>query len=69
MDWLTKWFYERGYCASSAPRTRTQSPGKRRLRLTLYTHTSFDWIYNAFYTSKKMKRLPAELGKYLTPSS
>ena len=39
-------------------------------RLTLFTHTSFGWIYDSFYLDidgVKTKVVPSRIGDYLTP--
>jgi hypothetical protein len=49
--WLTKYFYEQGYCNSPNPKIIIR--GNRKIfRLTTYSFTSFDWIYNGFYHNK-----------------
>lgn len=60
MLWLTKWFYLRGYCASIKPKTITRGT-RKTLRLTLFTFTNLDWIYNAFYKNKPIKGATSSL--------
>jgi len=56
--WLAKFFYDHGYCKSPKPnkitrivsnKDRTGSKTRTIYRISLFTHTSFDWIYNSFY--------------------
>ncbi|KAJ3201865.1 hypothetical protein HK099_002067, partial [Clydaea vesicula] len=77
LDWLTNWFFIRGYCASIKPKTINRGDIKI-VRLTLYTYTNLDWIYNAFYKinyssssskSTKIKVLPSFVANFLTPAS
>nr|QCQ69142.1 LAGLIDADG endonuclease [Powellomyces hirtus] len=73
--WLTRFFYERGYCASPIPNRivikvpacdRTGPKTRITYRLTLFTFTSFGWIYNAFYRNG-IKVVPVMISDYLTP--
>lgn len=76
--WLTRFFYEKGYCASPLPKkiirnvpaTERRGPKTRVIyRLTLFTFTSFDWIYNAFYKNN-VKVVPTSIiADYLTPAT
>lgn len=83
MHWLSKRLFELGYCSSPSPKkikraaTKTQ-PAREFLRLSLFTFTSFDWIYNGFYgnptinpftgKSIRVKRVPLWIGDYLNPA-
>jgi len=81
LNHLAKWFYAEGYCSSPNPKTifrkvskssRIDAKTRTIHRLTLFTHTSFDWIYNDFYTmngEKRIKTIPNWIGDYLTPLS
>lgn len=73
---LTLYFYEQGYCSSIVPKLLTRPGRDNRLdnrydyRLTLFTHTSFAWIYDSFYLDidgVKTKVVPSWIGDYLTP--
>ena len=65
-DYLSKY----GYCSETTPKitTRMGKGGKLRYvsRFKTYTFTSFNWIQAAFYSDNK-KRLPSNIGKYLSP--
>jgi hypothetical protein len=78
---LNSFFFERGYCSSVVPKLVKKSEGindKRidksvtrfNYRLTLFTFTSFYWIYEGFYhkvNGVTVKRVPNWIGEYLTP--
>lgn len=73
--YINKLFYLHGYCPSPHPKSYIRNGGKRTLRLTTFTFTSFDWIYEGFYYVKKsgdnqnirVKRIPLWIKSYLTP--
>lgn len=71
--WLAKFFYDRGYCASPVPIKINRKGSKSRTiyRVSLFTFTSFEWIYNAFYVSvphrNGVKVVPQLVSDFLTP--
>lgn len=73
MEYLA-WFHNKifslGYCKEQMPETeKTIGEEGRPLRsynLKTFNFTSFNWILNSFYDGDK-KRVPEEIGIYLTP--
>lgn len=76
--WQAKYFYDRGYCESPTPKKitrtisnkdRTGSKTRTIYRISLFTHTSFHWIYNSFYVwkGKRVKVVPEWIGDYQNP--
>ena len=71
---LTLLFYNLGYCARPIP-TLVEKSDKEiekrfNYRLSLFTFTSFIWIYDSFYKTvkgKTIKCVPFYIGDYLTP--
>lgn len=73
--------FEYGYCSSFVPKLvkKSESVNDKRIdksvtrfnyRLTLFTYTSFYWIYEGFYAKENgvtVKRVPEWIGEYLTP--
>ena len=80
IHYLTLYFYNLGYCARPVPvlvtktNKNTTSGFKEKsfnYRLTLFTFTSLNWIFDSFYTkadgNPKKKRVPFFISEYLTP--
>ena len=77
---LTYYFYKLGYCARPVPAlvkksgiqniTSSQPEDRFNYRLTLFTFTSFNWIYDSFYTNgiggNVIKKVPLFIPEYLT---
>jgi len=71
--------YELGYCSNITPKLVAKSEKDKLLnktetrfnyRLTLFTFTSFLWIYNSFYIKKNgkvIKRVPVWIDEFITP--
>jgi ubiquinol-cytochrome c reductase cytochrome b subunit len=70
MLFLHKLISELGYCNPNLPiiTTRLGSKGKIRkiVRITTWTFTSFNWIYDLWYPNK-IKHVPECIDQYLTP--
>jgi hypothetical protein len=83
IDELAQWFFARGYCAYPVPtliirkvsaNSRVNAKERRIWRLTLFTYSSFGWIYNAFYIDNpknkgKIKVVPSLVSDYMIPLS
>lgn len=83
-NFQAKWFYARGYCYKPVPKkiirkisksSRQNSKTRIIYRVTLFTHTSFHWLYNGFYKikvinnkKKRVKIIPRWIGDYMTVS-
>lgn len=74
IHYLTLYFYNLGYCARPMPILIEKSDDKieKRFnyRLSLFTFTSFVWIYDEFYKSldgKNVKQVPLLISNYLSP--
>ena len=75
IHYLTLYFYSLGYCARPIPvlikKKDTIIENRFNYRLTLFTFTNFNWIYNSFYTEVKggkvIKKVPLFISEYLTP--
>jgi hypothetical protein len=73
--------FEAGYCSSLIPKLvkKSEKVNDRRkdknitrfnYRLTLFTFTSFHWIFKSFYYKKNgvtIKRIPEWIEEYITP--
>lgn len=73
LSWLTNFFYIRGYCQSPYPK-RIFRGNRLYSRLTLFTFTNLDWVFNGFYyydSQNKIfkKRVPLWIKHYFTPIS
>nr|UEP17219.1 hypothetical protein [Lactarius zonarius] len=70
MLFLHKLLSDLGYCNSKLPviTTRLGSKGKIRkiVRISTWTYTSFNWIYDLWYNNK-IKHVPECIDQYLTP--
>jgi hypothetical protein len=78
---LSEKLYSYGYCSSPEPKLVKKVEGindkrldksvvRHNFRLTLYTFTSLNWVYEGFYqeeNGKKIKVIPQWIGEYLTP--
>jgi len=68
--WFHKYLATRGYCCPKKPilKTRIGAGGKVRFfcRIRTYSFASFNWIYDAFYSSSSPQRLGKKLPKDLT---
>ena len=78
---LTLLFNELGYCSNVTPKLVNKSEtfvkktmdsrvARFNYRLSLFTHTSFVWIYDSFYHNCDgviVKRVPSWIGQYITP--
>ena len=71
---LTLLLYNLGYCARPIPtliETKDKNINKRfNYRLTIFTFTSFSWIYDSFYKTLKGNRkkiIPLFICEFLTP--
>lgn len=78
---LSTLLYEWGYCSEFRPKLVKKSEGifNKRLdtgvtrfnyRLTLFTFTSFHWIYKGFYNKIEgvtIKKVPRLIGEYIRP--
>lgn len=78
---LAHWFYVEGYCPNPEPKLLIRKPSasshvgavtRRIYRLSLFTHTSFSWVYDAFYVSGpkgQLKVIPSFIADFITPMS
>lgn len=74
IHYLTLYFYNLGYCARPIPvlvkKTDKIIENRFNYRLTLFTFTTFNWIYDSFYTEVKggkiIKKVPLFIPEYLT---
>ena len=71
---LTLLLYKGGYCSRPVPTLVQKSDpiieNRFNYRLTLFTFTSFNWIYDSFYINvngKTVKKVPFFIADYLTP--
>lgn len=68
--WLHNQLQIAGYCDTKIPKIGTHLGKKGKLRKTIrfttFTFTSFNWIYDIWYSGKK-KVVPKSIGNYLTP--
>ena len=78
---LAQVFYNNGYCSNDNPKLVKKHEGiddkrtdktviRHNFRLTLFTFTSLNWIYEGFYkelNGKKVKVVPKWITEYLTP--
>lgn len=67
--WLHKTLLEQGYCKENIPQIQSriiQDKLQYYCRFRTFTYSSFNWIYDEFY-SNKTKRVPRILDLYLTP--
>lgn len=66
--WLHKTYSQAGYCNPERPQlTRRIEKGNRIrfvIRFKLYSFSSLNWLYDAFYMDKK-KRVPSQIGEWL----
>lgn len=76
IHYLTLLFYNLGYCSRPIPvlvknqNESTLLENRFNYRLTLFSFTSFSWIYDSFYKNlngKSIKRIPFFICEYLTP--
>lgn len=74
IHYLTLFFYHLGYCARPIPTLVEKSDkvieNRFNYRLTLFTFTSFIWIYDSYYKTINgvtKKRVPFYIADYLTP--
>jgi len=69
--WFHKYLAKRGYCSSTKPKLliRTDKKGKIRFyyKIRTWTFSSFDWIFDSFYTVNGTKIVPNNIKDYLTP--
>lgn len=74
IHYLTLYFYNLGYCARPIPvlvkKTDKIIENRFNYRLTLFSFTTFNWIYDSFYTDVKggtvIKKIPLFIPEYLT---
>ena len=68
--WLHAQIFKHGYCKENIPQIQSRSGGHGKLvyycRFRTFTFSSFDWIYEGFY-SKGKKALPGWIEHYLSP--
>lgn len=68
--WLHSILFKHGYCKENIPQiySRTNSNGKLTYycRFKTFTFSSFNWIYDAFYSEGK-KNIPYFIEEYLSP--
>lgn len=78
---LNIFFFKLGYCSNITPKLvkKSEGPTDKRLdtsvtrfnyRLTLFTFTSFHWIYTGFYhkvDGVTVKKVPEWIGDFITP--
>ena len=68
--WLHAHIFKHGYCKENIPQIQSRSGGHGKLvyycRFRTFTFSSFDWIYEGFY-SKGKKALPGWIEHYLSP--
>lgn len=71
---ITLLFYNLGYCARPVPTLIAKSDrlisNRFNYKLTLFTFSSFVWIYDSFYRREEgltVKRVPVFISYYLTP--
>nr|NP_689381.1 putative intron-encoded protein [Chaetosphaeridium globosum]AAM96637.1 putative intron-encoded protein [Chaetosphaeridium globosum] len=68
--WFHNYLAVRGYCSLKKPKLETRIGKNNKVRffyrIRTYSFASFNWIYDAFYADK-IKKVPKELDKYLTP--
>ena len=74
IHYLTLFFYNLGYCARPIPTLVKKSDkdieNRFNYRLSLFTFTSFNWIYDSYYQNINdvtKKRVPFYIADYLTP--
>lgn len=75
--WFHSYLSTRGYCNSQKPKLHKRIKKGEiffHYRINSYTFTSFNWIYDMFYTyqlinehQKKTKLVPKNIEEYLTP--
>ena len=70
--WFHQYLARRGYCSIKKPKlgTRIGPNGKVRFyfRVRTYSFASLNWVYEAFYPTSKIKRVPQEASwTLLTP--
>lgn len=68
--WIHEYLSSRGYCNKSLPKIETilglKGVVRKRLRVITWTYTSFNFIFDLFY-SQGIKKVPINIGEYLTP--
>lgn len=70
---LASFFYEKGYCSKNVPslvKKTYMDKEWNNYRLTLFTFTSFIWIFHSFYQKTNgvyKKKVPVWIDDYLTP--
>ena len=74
IHYLTLLFYNLGYCSRPVPSLIVKSDSRIENRfnykVSLFTFTSFNWIYDSFYRTangKTIKIVPNYIADYLTP--
>ena len=75
IHYLTLFFYNLGYCARPIPtlvkKSDKEKENRFNYRLTLFTFTSFIWIYDSYYKTINdvtKKRVPFYIADFLTPT-
>lgn len=62
---------ERGYCSDKKPKLLKRISEKDTIRwyykLNTWTYNSLNWVHDMWYDEKKIKIIPKEIEKYLTP--
>lgn len=73
IHYLTLFLYNQGYCSKPVPTLIHRSlkiEDSFNYKLTLFTFTSFTWIYDSFYKTvngKTVKVVPSYIADFLTP--
>ena len=74
IHFLTSFFYNLGYCPRPIPtlvkKSSSVQENQFNYRLTLFTFTNFEWIYDTFYKSINgvtVKFVPYYISDFLTP--
>jgi hypothetical protein len=78
LNWLQKFYAERGYCSPKKPKINRQIGPKGRIyfskKIRTWSFSSFQWLYDLFYgicsdTGKIKKRIPETIESLLTPKA
>jgi len=71
LKYLVKIFTTRGYCSKKDFKLSKQIGKKNQvyfsLKKTTYSFSSLSWIYDSFYGSDKIKKIPKNINCFLTP--
>lgn len=73
LDFLHAFFYANGYCSSKRAKKSRQigKSGKiyYSIKLRTFSFSSWNWLYELFYSSLKQKHVPKNIGELLSPKA